>query len=274
MILSTLSARLRSALKLGTPSASGVPLVNPDGSVVNLPLAVTANGGAAGLMTGDQAAYIARWQVIGRSVWASRATPASSKGNIIMITDVGTSQSTPPFTGTPFISSGNNWYPLGGQVIIAQYAGSIGSPIATITANGTTAQVFTLPQSIKIPAGMLFAGCSVHVRAVMRRSTPGASPVNASGIVWLGNTDGSINGPQCQLVPMGTVGGNTVIVEADADIYSAGYTLYPPVAGSVGTATDRVMTIANDAFVYAGVSGAFEAGALLQLLAIQVILKA
>lgn len=275
-----LSAADKTKIDGGFPANLAYAAAGTQGTVSNgngtgfvIPTAVA--GGNAGLMTGGQAFSANRWVIVGRGPWGDGSTvpsAAANTGNIFIATDIGTNANT--FGGTPFFSNGVRWYPMGGSAVLYQYTGGIGAPLATVTTVTGTTQLFTLPKSLKIPNGLLFPGASLHIRAVFRRSTPGSNPVAANGIVWLNNVDNQGAGTQFSAVSMGTVGGNTVVIESDADIYSGGYTTYPAIAGSLGTSIDRPMTVPGDAYVYCGVSASFETGALIQLLAIQVILKA
>lgn len=263
MFLTSLSNRMRSAIRLGTPTSTLIPLLNPDGSVVNLPLATA--GGSAGLMNGAQAFSANRWVIVGRGPWANRSSANTQTGNIYIATDIGTNANA--FGGTPFFSSGVNWYPMGGMAMLAQYVGSVFTPVASLTTANSTAQIFTLPAPCRIPPGLLFAGASIHVRAVIRRASVGSNPVAANGIVWLNGQDGAITGEIMKSSLIGAAAGASGIIEDDADIHSGGYTAYPAVA-------NRPLTIANEQFVYVGTSALFENGATLQLIALQVILRA
>lgn len=165
MILSTLSSRLRSALRLGTPTSTAIPLINPDGSVVNLPLAVA--GGAAGLMNGSQAFSANRWVIIGRGAFSARPAASANTGNYYVATDIGTTASS--FSGTLFVSDGTNWKPVNGSVVLANVLSS--TAIATLTATGA----FTLPSNILIPPGLLFQGATLRVRMIVSRATTNVS---------------------------------------------------------------------------------------------------
>lgn len=275
MMLSSLSSRLRTALRLGTPGSTSIPLINADGSVVTFPLAVS--GGAAGLMNGSQAFSANRWVIVGRGPWGDGTgipSAATNTGNIFIATDIGTSQNS--FGGAIFFSDGANWRPLNGHVLLYSINGTVAAPVATVTTVSGTAQVFVLPRTLLIRARLLnVPGSMLRVVALLRRGAPGASPVSANGIVWLNNTDGAIAGQQLSGIAMGVAAGNSIILDATASMVpGTGYTNTPGTPGVVGQTIDRPLTTTADAYVYFGASGGFEAGATIQLISLSVFYEA
>lgn len=121
--------------------------------------------------------------------WASRPAATSvTAGAKIRITDVGVGGY------SEWVSDGTYWRPVNGSVLLECRAGSVSSPVTSLTGNGTIQQ-YILPRDILLPAGMLIPGSQLEVLMVGRKvGTTGHtgsflgclsdSPVPASPSLW------------------------------------------------------------------------------------------
>lgn len=82
----------------------------------------------------------------GAGTWAARPT-AAPVASRYFATDIGPN-------GTLFSWDGAYWRPANGFAVLYGQYGTVASPIATLTGNGTQ-QVFTLPELCLLPAGLL-----------------------------------------------------------------------------------------------------------------------
>ena len=114
------------------------------------------------------------------SLWANRISAATAgNGAMQWFSDIGPA-------GSLLKSDGAYWRPVNGRIILWAGNSLLASPLATLTANGA-AQSFVLPGvTASIPAGLLFPGCTVQVRARARRL--GAAGVAGSMHIRIGNS--------------------------------------------------------------------------------------
>lgn len=89
--------------------------------------------------------------VLPESTWAARPSAVGRTRQRIKITDFGP-------TGTWFVSNGTRWYPESGEVVVG------GSKTDITTAVLDTASNFVA--GVTIPAGLIAAGCEIHVDRV------------------------------------------------------------------------------------------------------------
>lgn len=120
--------------------------------------------------------------------WAGRPAAAlAGVGAEIVITDA------PAGGRSRWYSDGVYWRPVNGRVPIGSFAGSAASPVATVTAAGEN--VFTLPSTMAIPAGMAAVpGVRICGDASIRRTTLAGSPLTLNFVgLLVGATPSDIN---------------------------------------------------------------------------------
>ncbi len=109
---------------------------------------VSANGfktGSTTLTDSDFAAVQALVSGVG-ILWADRPTAAAAgNGALQWFSDIG--------GGSLWRSDGTNWRPANGRTRLYAKNGLIAAPLATLT--GVTSGVFTLPETLTIPAGLI-----------------------------------------------------------------------------------------------------------------------
>lgn len=82
-----------------------------------------------------------------------------------------------------FISDGTNWKPVSGSQLLYIAEGTVATPLATLTGNGTN-QLFTLPAgNLVIPAGLLSPNTELYAEGWFKRSTANGA---FTGIALLG----------------------------------------------------------------------------------------
>ena len=116
--------------------------------------------------------------------WAGK--PAAAAGNlglVIRVTDL---------NGTLWKSNGTNWRPVNGRAVIAKSAGSIASPLVSLS--GAPGQL-VLPAAsgvssgaVIIPASVLLPGMGIEVSAKLRKTGTGGT---WSGAVRVGTANAS-----------------------------------------------------------------------------------
>jgi hypothetical protein len=100
------------------------------------------------------------------STWAARGSGVYT-GQVKRITDLGGAG------GTLFMWDGTVWRPSAGGICIKQRWGTVASPIDTNT--GDTGSLFTLPEAISFPAGLIPSHSHIHVRARVKRTGANAT---------------------------------------------------------------------------------------------------
>ena len=138
--------------------------------------------------------------VAGNETYLSTNIPVATPypaGQTIIVTDVG-------LAPTRLVSDGQGaWRPLNGRALLYQRSGTLAAPLATLT--GVTAGLFTLPQTLLIPAGLVPPQGKVTVEAEFQRI--GAT---ATGVVraFLGNTNSSSD----TILPGVSMGTTTLLI--------------------------------------------------------------
>lgn len=127
----------------------------------------------------------ARSNQVYQGAWAGRpAANAVPVGSTMVVTDFGVGGY------SQWYSDGTYWRPVGGRLVLYQRTSeSLATPLASITASGGLNQAFTIPDVLRIPAGMLFPNCWVQPRAYIRRTAVGAGGVTVNSLVSLGTTN-------------------------------------------------------------------------------------
>ena len=124
---------------------------------------------------------------------AASAYPA---GKQLTILDLGP-------TPTTWISDGTYWHAFGGRQLIYQKAGSLATPVATMTL-ASAIQSFTLPQNLLIPVGLVGVGAMVCADAGYQRGATAAGTANAK--MYLGPTNSTTDNVHANLAMAATVG--------------------------------------------------------------------
>lgn len=207
----------------------------------------------------------------GAGTWATRPT-AAPVASRYFATDIGPN-------GTLFSWDGTYWRPANGQALVYGAFGTISTPLATLTGNGTE-QVFTLPELCLLPAGLLSPGSRLDVSAQMYKDgathsgsaygfladTPAPASLTAVDF-WFGNSINSAS-PSMLKTAAPLLIGNGEWLESQA------ITLWVP--GSSST-VQPIYTDANvnieDRYIGFGVGSNFTSGAI-RLYGISVILSA
>lgn len=141
------------------------------------------------------------------SIWAALPAAAGVSGQFFKITDYG---------NVLFFSDGTNYYPAGGMQTLYAREGSIAAPVSTIAGNGAL-QLFVLPQTLRIPVGMLVPGRSrVRGNSWFRRTVLAGAP----GVTGLGILLGSTNSTADNFVSTASVAA-TVNQDYDCDGYAS-----------------------------------------------------
>lgn len=104
-------------------------------------------------------------KAITRAAFAGISASNFAPGSRIRFTDMKDAQ---------FYSTGGLWKPVMGRQTLYIRQGSIASPIATLTGNGTQ-QAFTLPETLLIPRGLLTDTTKLYAEALLRRGGTAAS---------------------------------------------------------------------------------------------------
>jgi hypothetical protein len=118
------------------------------------------------------------------TTWANRPTASAvAVGTVFAASDIGPA-------GTLFRSDGTAWRPLNGRALLYQRAGSIASPISTLS--GVTSGTFTLPAAMTIPAGLIPTHGTLLIRARVQRTGANATASFNVRLGTAGTTSDSI----------------------------------------------------------------------------------
>jgi hypothetical protein len=93
--------------------------------------------------------------------WATFPAPAA--------VPVGTRYIASDYGYTEWVNTGSAWYPVGGLQVLYTRQGSTATPISTLTGNGA-AQIFTLPEDLLLPAGMIQPGLRFEFDFLLRKA--------------------------------------------------------------------------------------------------------
>lgn len=207
---------------------------------------------------------------IGNYTWATKPNAALVPvGSRFCCTDVGVG-------GRSFWwSDGSVWHPVNGVCNLYSIAGTVANPVGTLSLNGNT-QVFTLPQPQLIPAGMLYAGARLQLRASFIRAgvagavTPrigGATAFNTMTQIFKATSLAAVAGQNIEFFTTLSVRtataqsintfGNTNtsqaagnIVDVNANMAADYYITYGVVSGTAGTAPDTLDLISADVTMF------------------------
>lgn len=157
---------------LGNPIRSGCIIVDP----TTTPQTVLGiSDGAGGL------AYLTVSQILSPVLWANIPSAVTvGAGATVQVTNVGVSP-------TWFVSDGTNWHPLNGMALLYNRAGSLASPLATLTA---AIGIFTLPETLVIPASLISPRMRLCTEAQFQRD-PVTATATINTLARIGNLNSS-----------------------------------------------------------------------------------
>ena len=145
--------------------------------------------------------------------WAGRPDPTTMPvGAEITITDIGRG-------GSRWRNDGANWRPACGRVVMYQRASTLAAPLGTFTANAA-AFLFTLPESLTIPQGIMAPHSRVLVQATIQRVSGAVG--NATCALRLGAANSTAD-PAIALTTNGTTNPNTWLYGMGATAAGSSY---------------------------------------------------
>ena len=100
---------------------------------------------------------------------ATRSDLLSVPGIVMFVRDMGPA---PTVGATPrgilVMSNGSAWVPCAGMAVLYKRAGSIASPLATLTL-AAAAGIFTLPETLAVPTALMSVGMTIGIEAQVQR---------------------------------------------------------------------------------------------------------
>jgi len=157
--------------------------------------------------------FISSDEFVYSGTWALRPDAANFQpGRLAWMDDVGPA-------GSAWVSDGTYWRPLNGSALLYIQAGSIASPVSTLTGNGTS-QNFELPEPCLLPGGMLFPGCRVDVEALFYKEGTHTGTI----LGYLSNSVAPANPALDDFINRTSSAGNPSIVKFAQQIYIASET--------------------------------------------------
>ncbi len=201
--------------------------------------------------------------------WVARPSASTAgAGAIIRVSDLGPG-------GSSWISDGTIWRPLAGHAMLYQRVGSVATPIATLSGDGT-AKSFVLPENVLIPANTLFVGATLLISARFRRIALAGAPVAANCTTRFGSTNTTADG-SVGSVQVAAAVGQEYESEATLQVYSStvsvGRGFVAANAVQQNTFSDRTVNITVDNYLSCGVAAGYIAGDTVALISYSVALK-
>lgn len=202
--------------------------------------------------------------------WATRPDPTTMPvGSEITITDLGRG-------GSRWRSDGTNWRPAGGRVTLYQRAGSVAAPINTWAATGA-AGLFTLPESLVIPQGLLAPYARLTISAWVQRVS---GAVGAANVMITLGTLNTATDPAATFLTNGAANANAWPVATVTTVDGTAFVGPNGTGKAIGTSgaavpTDRAQSnAANPLYVNIGFNATNSVGDTFALLDYQIVLEA
>jgi hypothetical protein len=195
---------------------------------------LTANYDSLGNQTIDQNEVSLGGSPVYRGTWINRPNVTGIPGKRVIITDVGVGGN------SIWQSDGVTYRPANGRIVLYQKSSLPAAPIVSLSPAGGAIALFVLPETLLVPAGMLFAGCKLINTTMIRRSAAGAGAAAVSLNHYLGVNNSSADDIQTAPANSGA---------AFQDNYSSSMAIIGPTpsSGYMSTSTMQLNVTANGA---------------------------
>ena len=202
--------------------------------------------------------------------WASRPGAAAVPvGTLIQVTNVGRG-------GSIWYTDGTNWRPFGGRVTLYQRSGSVAAPINTWAATGA-AGLFTLPESLVIPQGLMAPYSRLTISAFIQRVSGAVGAANA--MITLGTLN-TASDPAATFLTNAAANANSWPVATVTTVDGTAYVGPNGTGKGIGTSgaavpTDRTQNnVTNPLYINIGFNATNSVGDTFALIDYQVVLEA